>query len=73
MEDIKEIAEKYKNENGNKTITNKDLLFYIISRLDGIEKRCNESDKEVATLKSQLKILWLFVPVIAGVILKFIT
>ena len=43
MSKIKERASKIKNANGNDKITQKDLLFYIIGRLDDIENELSES------------------------------
>jgi hypothetical protein len=63
MEDIKKRAETYKNKNGNSNITNKDLLFYIIARLDELEKSNKERDKEMEGIKTQIRIFWILLPI----------
>ena len=69
--DLKKIAEEYKNQNGNKAITQKDLLWYIIKRLDDIDKiNCNQ-DKKIERNSTTLKIFLILLPIgiaIAGVV-----
>jgi len=63
MSKIKERASKIKNANGNDKITQKDLLFYIIGRLDDIENELSESKSDVAKLKTQVKVFWILLPI----------
>jgi disulfide oxidoreductase YuzD len=60
--DIKKRAEEYKNENGNANITNKDLLFYIIARLDDIEAKGREQDKQITHNSTCIKVFFIILP-----------
>ena len=70
-DDIKKIAEQYKNENGNNRISNKDILFYLIKRIDDLEKKTdaanNEQDKKIQSNCTAIKILWILLPVGASI------
>lgn len=44
MKDIKKIAEEYRNKNGNDKITNKELLWFMISKFDDLEKRVTKTE-----------------------------
>jgi len=61
--DIKKIAEEYKNINGNSAYSNKDLLWYIISRLDSLEKSDSKQDAKIMGIKTQLGIFWVLLPI----------
>ena len=63
MKDIKKIADEYKNQNGNSKYTNKDLLWYIIKRLDDLERSDSSQDAKIAGVSTQLKILWILLPI----------
>jgi len=68
---IKEIANKYRSENGNERITQKDLLFYIIARLDDLEKQDSNQDKKIEKNRICIQIFWIILPIcvaIAGLI-----
>ena len=65
--DIKKKAEEYKKRNGNSNITNKELLFYIVARLDDIEKINNEQDKEIQCNKTMIRVFWLLLPCAIGI------
>lgn len=60
---IKEKAKKVKNQNGNSSITQKDLLFYIIGRLDDLEDELSKDREEVIKVKTQIKIFWILLPI----------
>ena len=64
--DIKERAEALKKLNGNKQVSNKDLLFYIIGRVDDLEDKLELYDKEVTKIKTQVKLFWLVLPIALG-------
>jgi hypothetical protein len=71
MKDIKKVANKYKEENGNDKLTQKDLLFYIIARLDDLEKSDSKQNQEIAKNKIKINIFWITLPIaitIAGFI-----
>lgn len=63
MKDIKKVANEYKEKNGNTRLTNKDLLFYIVSRLDKLEESDSEQDKEIAKNKIKIQIFWIILPI----------
>lgn len=63
MSEIKEKADEYKSANGNDKITQKDLLFYLISRLDDLEDKLEVYDKEVTKVKTQVRIFWILLPI----------
>ena len=57
---IEEIAKEMKRQNGNKYIKNNDLLFYIISRLDSLEKEDSKQDERLAKVETRQNIfMWL--------------
>jgi len=64
--DIKKKAEEYKSKNGNKSVTNKELLFYIVARLDDLEKVNNEQDKEIQRNTTMIHVFWLLLPCAIG-------
>ena len=64
--DIKERAEALKKLNGNKQVSNKDLLFYIIGRVDDLEDKLELYDKEVTKIKTQVKIFWIVLLISLG-------
>ena len=64
--DIKSRAEALKKLNGNKQVSNKDLLFYIIGRVDDLEDKLELYDKEVTKIKTQVKLFWLVLPIALG-------
>ncbi len=69
MKNFIEIVKKLKKENGNKHIPNNDLLWYIIGRLDDMEKRVSKTE-------AMQKLILLSVPVIiavAAIIIRLIT
>ena len=50
-ERIKEEIKKFKAENGNANFTNKEMLWYLISKVDNVVI-------DTAATKSSLKVLW---------------
>lgn len=68
---IKEVATKYRSENGNDSITQKDLLFYIIARLDDLEKQDSEQDNKIEKNRIKINLFWILLPIcisVAGLI-----
>lgn len=68
---IKEVATKYRSENGNDKITQKDLLFYIIARLDDLEKQDSEQDNKIEKNRIKINLFWILLPIcisVAGLI-----
>jgi len=60
---IKKRAEEVRSTNGNDKITQKDLLFYIVGRLDDLEEKVQTYDKDVTKIKTQIKIFWILLPI----------
>jgi len=60
---IKKRAEEVRSTNGNDKITQKDLLFYIVGRLDDLEEKVQIYDKDVTKIKTQIKIFWILLPI----------
>ena len=63
-EKIKELKKK----NGNQYIKNNDLLWYIIARLDDLEKELSKDRNEVTKIKTQIKIFWILLPVALSIV-----
>lgn len=42
--DIKQIAKEYRDKNGNDRITNKDLLWFMISKFEKLEGRVTKTE-----------------------------
>jgi C4-dicarboxylate transporter len=47
----------------NNKISNKELLFFIIDKLDEIDEKINKDRVEVAKIKTQIKIFWFMLPI----------
>lgn len=73
MKDIKKKAEEIKNQNGNGRVTNKDLLFYIVGRLDELEAANNTQNKEIQKNKTMIQVFWLLLPCAVGITAILIT
>ena len=63
-EKIKELKKK----NGNQYVKNNDLLWYIIARLDDLEKELSKDRNEVTKIKTQIKIFWILLPVALSIV-----
>jgi len=59
---IKKVADKLKSKNGNKNYSNKDLLWYIVARLDDLEKESSKDREELTKVKTQIKVFWVLLP-----------
>ena len=44
MRDIRKIAKEYKARNGNEKISNKELLWFMISKFDELENRVTKTE-----------------------------
>ena len=60
MKDIKKVAKEYREKNGNEKITNKELLWFVISKFDNLENRVSKTETR------QKMIMWLVPVMIAG-------
>lgn len=66
---IIERAKKLKRENGNKYVKNNDLLWYLIGRMDDMEKR-------VSRTEALQKMMFWIIPVViasAAIVIRLIT
>lgn len=59
----KDKIKELKKKNGNKYIKNNDLLWYIVSRLDDLEKESSKDREELTKVKTQVKIFWILLPI----------
>ena len=48
--DIKKVARKYREQNGNEKITNKELLWFMIAKFDELENRQSKTEMKVKML-----------------------
>jgi hypothetical protein len=71
--DIKKKADEYKKLNGNCAVTQKELLFYIIGRLDDIEDKLATEKYEVTRIKTQIKMMCVIFPSLVGLLLYICT
>jgi len=63
------IKEFKKNTNGEiSKISNKDLLFYFISKCSELDKRMDDIEKEQTATKTSIKNLLIFVSVVCSVL-----
>ena len=63
------IKEFKKNTNGKiSKISNKDLLFYFISKCSELDKRMDDIEKEQTATKTSIKNLLIFVSVVCSVL-----
>ena len=72
-EDIQKIAKEYKDRYGN--ATNKDLLFYLLKRLDDLDNEVNDTKTQAEKNKLSIKIFYCLLPIgiaIAGLFGKII-
>ena len=47
MKNIKKIAKEYEEKNGNTNITNKELLWFMISKFDKLEIRVTKTETKL--------------------------
>lgn len=66
-EDIKESAARFRAENGNNTITQKDMIIYIMERLDMLP--CSSNRSSISKLCERTK--WLKFYLAAGFTIVF--
>jgi hypothetical protein len=69
MSDIKKVVEEYKAQNGNANLTMKDLLFYIVARIDKLEEVQYNNKAKVARIDGTVSVLCVLV---AGIIIKML-
>ena len=53
---ITETIKKFKEENGNNTFTQKDLLMYIVQRIDNLP--CADHIKSIGEIKGDVKTIY---------------
>jgi hypothetical protein len=67
MQNIKKVAQEIKEQNGNDKLSNKDLLLYIIKRLDDLENEYGKTRAKVSKLEG---IIGIFGVILTGILLK---
>jgi len=60
-EDIQKIAAEYRSKYGN--ATNKDLLFYLLKRLDDLDNEVNDTKTQTEKNKLSIKIFYVLLPI----------
>lgn len=73
---MKEVIEEFKKQNGNNTYTQKEMLMYVVARIDKIDDRLDSGTGKIAEnrtrldgLISTLKIVVIVgVPILCGVL-----
>ena len=68
MKDIKKIAKEYREQNGNERITNKELLWFVISKFDNLENRVTKTETNQRLFKWAFPIIITAVVVVIGLI-----
>ena len=48
MSKIREVADEFKRNNGNVNITQKEMLIYIVNRIDKIDDKMNDGAGKIA-------------------------
>jgi hypothetical protein len=69
MKNIKQAVKKVKEETEGDKLTNKDLLLYIIKRLDDLDAEYGRTKAKVAQLEGVIGIISVL---LSGIILKLI-
>ena len=62
MERIRKAVEEFKYENGNDNFSQKDLLMYIVKRIDNLP--CEKHVQQIANVDARVRILLWAVPII---------
>lgn len=55
---IREIVEKFNRENGNTSYTQKDLLIYLVTKVDGIDTRLSRLEGIGIAIKIALPVIF---------------
>ena len=58
--DIKQVAKKYRDKNGNEKITNKELLWFMIGEFDELKTRVTKTE-------TKQKIFMWAIPLLLGI------
>ena len=61
MRNIKQVAKKYRDKNGNEKITNKELLWYMIGEFDELRDRVTKTE-------TRQKMFMIAFPAIVGIV-----
>lgn len=61
MKHMKEVIDRYKQENGNAGFTQKDMLFYLVSRVDAINEKINKGAGKISANRESIVMMkWTF-------------
>jgi len=69
MRDIKKIAKEYRQQNGDNAITTKDLLWYLVAKIDKLEAQDIQHESKIARLDGVVSILF---AVLIGLVVKVV-
>ena len=75
MESIKQIANDYRSKNGDGTLTNKELLWFMISKFEKFEKENKKMSVRIARTETRQKMTMWFVAIavpVTGIIIGLI-
>ena len=54
---IKRIAKEFKQQNGNSNFTQKEMLIYLIDRVDKVYERLDSGSQKIAENRASIKML----------------
>ena len=61
MNEIKKVVNDFKKENGNTYIPQKDMILYILTKVDCIDKKLSDGSGKIAENRANIKTLyWIF-------------
>lgn len=75
MESIKEIANEYRSKNGDGTLTNKELLWFMLSKFENFEAEHKTMWSCITITKTRQKMTMWFVAIavpVTGIIIGLI-
>ena len=68
MRDIKKVAKEYRDKNGNEKITNKELLWFMISKFDKLEERVTKTETKQKVFMWAIPLMVGVTAIVAGLI-----
>lgn len=58
MKDFREKVNEFKQENGNINFSQKEMIMYLIKKVDCIDKKLNEGNGKIAENRTNIKTLY---------------
>ena len=59
VEQMKEQIEQFKRTNGNESFTQKEMIMYLVTKVDAIEEKITDGAGKIAANRAGLK--WIYV------------